>query len=147
MWKEICKVQLDMLWPNDNTNSTQSNGAHAQQQNRQRPRRPGLAVSRPARVRLVVRRTGTGRQRVLLGREPAQPERATGIPDGPDAVAEGHGEDGSPQGDMANEAEALAAELPPRRNLEANSRQLRGRGCSDRIWCNTKRTQISWQQR
>ncbi len=138
MRKKICKVQLDMLWPNDNTNGTQSNGAHAQQQNSQGPRGPGLAVRRPASARLSVISISSRRSRILLGREPAQPKRAAGIPDGPEAIAERHSKNGNPERDMANDAEALAAELPPRRNLEANSCQLRRRGRSDRIWCNTK---------
>jgi hypothetical protein len=63
-----------------------------------------------ARARLLVR--GIEWERILLSGEPAQPERATGTPDGADSVAERDGQDGDPKGDVADDAQALRTELP-----------------------------------
>ena len=154
MRKKIRKIQLNMLWPNHDTNGTQHNGAHAQQQNTQRPRSPRLAAQHPARARLAVSGIRPRRQRILLSREPAQPKRTASLPHRPNTVAERHGTDSNPQRDMANDAEALPAELPARRNLDSQFVSIansKGGVAAIGIWCNTpkkkKRTQIFWQQR
>jgi hypothetical protein len=107
-----------MLRPSQSTNDAQNSGAHAEQQKRQGPNSPGFA-KRGTRARLLVIRAR--REPILLGREPAQPHGPVGGPGRAEAIAEGHGQDGNPQRDVADDPETLGAKLSQRGYLRSKS--------------------------
>lgn len=97
-----------MFWPSQRTDGSHSGSGHGQQEKTQSPSRPSLPAGRP-RARLLI---GYGRREViLLSIEPAQPDGPVGRPGRTNPVAEGHCEDGNPEGDVGDNAEALGAEL------------------------------------
>lgn len=127
-----CEVQLGMPWPDNGTHGTQSDSGHAQEQQSQNPGSPWLAAGHWRRTRLLIEGARYGC--TSLSSEIPQPDGAA-TPGRTSTIAEGNRQDGRPKREVADNAEALGAELAERRYLRRAFCVSKG---SDRIWiwCN-----------
>jgi hypothetical protein len=107
-----------MPWPDNGTHGTQSGSGHAQEQQSQNPGSPWLAAGHWRRTRLLIEGARYGC--TSLSSEIPQPDGAA-TPGRTSTIAEGNRQDGRPKREVADNAEALGAELAERRYLRRTS--------------------------